>query len=393
MRKRSFSSNAASVVVIGVDQRGMGLIRECLGAEAVLPTHATPYEEAVSVVQSNRPNVVVMGFDQDFDEAVRIGTELSTELPAVQLVAISERTDPERIRAAMRAGYREYVVLPEDGSLLRQAVHEAAYGEDVEADQGEVIAVVGSKGGSGVTFLTTNIAAELTLFRVCVLDFDFSMGDVASFLDLRPSSNIQDVLNNLGRLDERMLAGSVVVHSSKVHVLAQPTELVEVEALSGEDVLRVLSTTADAYQYVLVDCGSGLDEATVTACSVADTILLVCNPDVPSVKNAWRRLNFLDRIGIDRESVRLVVNRWGKNAGITLKDIETNLGVPVAATIADDPQNVPQAINVGQLLRDFQPKSPAADDISEAIALITEGLSQVESSGGAAKSFLSRFFG
>lgn len=393
MRKRSFSSNAASVVVIGVDQRGMGLIRECLGAEAVLPTHSTPYEEAISVVQSNRPNVVVMGFDQDFDEAVRIGTELSTELPAVQLVAISERTDPERIRAAMRAGYREYVVLPEDGSLLRQAVHEAAYGEDVEADQGEVIAVIGSKGGSGVTFLTTNIAAELTLFRVCVLDFDFSMGDVASFLDLRPSSNIQDLLNNLNRLDERMLAGSVAVHSSKVHVLAQPTELVEAESLNGEDVLRVLSTAADAYQYVLVDCGSGLDEATVTACSVADTILLVCTPDVPSVKNAWRRLNFLDRIGVDREAVRLVVNRWGKNAGITLKDIETNLGVPIAATIADDPQNVPQAINVGQLLRDFQGKSPAADDISEAIALITEGLAQVQSSGGSAKSFLSRFFG
>ncbi len=372
----------------------MGLIRECLGTEAVLPTHSTPYEESISVITSNRPNVVVMGFDADFDEAVRIGTELSQELPQVQLVAISERTDPERIRAAMRAGYREYVVLPEDGSLLRQAVHEAAYGnESDEEDQGEVIAVVGSKGGSGVTFLTTNLAAELTLFRVCVVDLDFNMGDVASFLDLRPNSNIQDLLRNLNRLDERMLSGSVAVHPSKLHVLAQPTELMDYESISGEDVLRVLSSTADAYQYVLVDCGCGLDEATVTACTVADYVLVVCNPDVPSVKNAWRRLQLLDRLGIDRSSVRLVVNRWGKNAGISLKDIETNLGVPVAATIADDPQAVPQAINVGQLIRDFDKRSAASSDISEAVALITEGVERVSSSGGASKGFWKGLFG
>lgn len=392
MRKRNFTSGAASVVVIGVDGRGMGLIRECLGAEAVLPTHSTPYDESVSIIHSNRPNVVVMGFDQDFDEAVRIGTELSQEMPQLQLVAISERTDPERIRAAMRAGYREYVVLPEDGSLLRQAVHEAAYGEDSDAEQGEVIAVIGSKGGSGVTFLTTNLAAELALFRVCVLDFDFNMGDVASFLDLRPASNIQDVLRNLGRLDARMLVGSVAVHNSKVHVLAQPTELMDSDSISGEDILRVLTATADAYQYVLVDCGSGLDEATLTASTVADTILLVCNPDVPSVKNAWRRLQLLDRLGVERSAVRLIVNRWGKNAGISLKDIETNLGVPVAATISDDPQSVSKAINVGQLIREFDKKSPATNDISEAIALITEGVPQVESAAGGARSFWKGLF-
>ena len=40
----------------------------------------------------------------------------------------------------MRAGYREYVVLPEDAPLLRQAVHDAAYGPDEPENLGELIA-------------------------------------------------------------------------------------------------------------------------------------------------------------------------------------------------------------------------------------------------------------
>ena len=383
MRKRSFTSGAASVVVIGVDERGMGLIRECLGTEAVLPTHSTPYHEAVSVVSTTRPHVVVMGFDTDFDEAVRLGTVLTQDMSHIQLVAISERTDPERIRSAMRAGYREYVVLPEDGALLRQAVHESAYASEADEDQGEVIAIIGSKGGSGVTLLAINLAAELSpVQRVCVADFDFSMGDVASFLDLRPSSNLQDIMRNLNRLDERMLSGSVAVHRSKIHVLAQPTELMEFEEVRGDDVLRVLTAAADAYQYVIVDCGCGLDEATITASTVADLILLVCNPNVPSVKNAWRRLQLHDRIGVDRNSVRLVVNRWDKNAGLSLKDIETNLGVPVAVTIANDPIAVPKAVNVGQLIRDYDRKSQTYQDITEAVSLVTERVERVQVSSG-----------
>ena len=43
MRYRNQTRGAASVVVIGVNTHGMGLIRECLGTEAVLPTKSTPY--------------------------------------------------------------------------------------------------------------------------------------------------------------------------------------------------------------------------------------------------------------------------------------------------------------------------------------------------------------
>jgi len=366
----------------------MGLIRECLGTEAVLPAQSTPYHGAVDAVQSSRPNVVITGFDGDFEEAVRLGPLLQTEVPGLQLVAISQQTDPERIRAAMRAGYREYVVLPEDSALLRQAVRESDLAAGNSEDQGQLISVVGSKGGVGTTLLACNLAAELSpVQRVCLVDLDFSMGDVAAFLDLQPKSSLQDLMTSATRLDTRMLTGSVSVHPSKVHVLAQPVELISDDSISGEHVLQVLTVVADTYQFAVADCGCRIDEATLTTTAVSDLILLVCNPDVPSVKNAWRRLQLMERQGIEKGIVRLVVNKWRKGTELSLNDIEKSLGIPVAATVSFDEEICHTAINAGRLLRDVDKKSQIVRDISAMVSLATEGAIRVEAGSNEKKGF------
>lgn len=378
MRYRNQTQGAASVVVIGVSPEGMGLIRECLGTEAVLPTQSTPHAEAEQVVNKTRPNVIIMGFDTDFNAAIELGARLQAEAPGVQLVAISEQTDPERIRSAMRAGYREYVVLPEDAPLLREAVRGAAYGTDESEDLGELIAVIGAKGGVGTTQLTVNLAAEMSaLYSVCVVDLDFSMGDVASYLDLKPNNSILDLFQNLHRIDSRMMRGSVAMHPpSGMHILPQPMELVYMEETRPEDVVRVLGTTAEAYQYVLVDCGCHIDASTMTAVEAADRVLMVCSPDVASVKNTWRRLQLLNQQGIEKDAIRLVLNRWEKNAEVSDADITQNLKVPIAARIHKDP-TCREAVTFGKLIRDVK-RSQAVEDIAAAASLITEGLEQVE---------------
>jgi len=271
------------------------------------------------------------------------------------------------------------VVLPEDAELLRRTVQEAPAETVTVTDQGQVVAVIGAKGGVGTTFVAVNLGAELApVNRVCAVDLDFSMGDVAGMLDIQPESHMHDLLSNLNRLDERMVAGSVGVHPSGLHILAQPIELVENDFLRGDDVLRILSAAADNYQYLLVDCGGRLDEATRTCATVADLILLVCSPDVPSVKNAWRRLHLLDRQGVDLGRVRLVINRWDRNPPLSESDIESNLGIPIAATIANEPARCQHAVNVGALLRDVDKRCPAARDLSNLVSLITDGVDRVD---------------
>lgn len=377
MRNLPTTRKSASVVIVGVDKAGMGMLRECLRAEAIVPPSAMEFDEAFDEVRRQKPNVVIVGFTGHHDRAVALGAQLQSDMPSLALVAYAEASNPDHIRQAMRAGFREYVVLPQDSDLLRQAVHDAAYSNETEEDRGEIIAVTGATGGSGVTSLSVNLAAELCpVHRVAVLDMDFSSGDVAAYLDLKPKRSISDLLREIDRLDERVLAGSMTVHPSKIHVLAQADKFDEQEEIKGEDVLRLLRFCANSYQYCLVDCGTQVDEATLTSLSVADMVFLLCTQDVPSVKNAYRRIQLFERLGIETSRVRLILNKLDRKPAKYLPpiaEIESHLKMRVAATVERDDLTLREAINNGRLVRDINRKSPTVADYSNMVTIITEG--------------------
>jgi len=366
--------HTANVLVIGADARSMGLIREAIGAEAVLPNAAAAFTDAAAVARKNRPNVVIASFDAEHEEALRIAAQIRADLPKVVLVAIARKTDPDRMRAAMRAGYSEFIVLPEDGEALRKAVHGAVFTDAHDDDAGQMVTVWGAKGGVGSTFVSVNLAGELSpVQRVCVLDMDFSMGDVAAMLDIEPQNTMADVFKNLSRLDERTLNGQVAIHSSKIHVLAQPKTLENREEPRSDAVMKLLTTVSKSYQYVVLDCGSRVDDAALTAATVADRLLLVTTPDVLSVKNAWRRLQLLERLGVEKSRISLVLNRVDrKNLMLSVPDIELNLGRRVDAQVSED-RLAMKAVNDGKLVRDVDRRCQVARDLEALTGLVTNG--------------------
>jgi pilus assembly protein CpaE len=275
--------------------------------------------------------------------------------------------------------------------LLRQALHEATFREGGD-DGGELIALWGSKGGVGTTLLAVNLAGELSpVHRVCLVDFDFSMGDAAAFLDLIPQQNLQDLLRNVHRLDERMLAGHVAVHSSKIHVLGQPLELASREAPNSDGIMRVLSAVSRNYQYCVVDCGNGTDEAAMTAVTVADHVLLVATHDVPGIKNTWRRLQLIESMGIEKERVHVVLNRYDKrNTALSMSVIEDNLRRKVDVVVSED-RLAAKAVNDGKLLRELDKKAVITRDVEAVVGLVTDGEVAEEKKPSSVMGWLFRF--
>jgi hypothetical protein len=136
---------------------------------------------------------------------------------------------------------------------------------------------------------------------------------------------------------------------------------------------------------------SRLDEAALTAATVADRILLIATPDVPGIKNTWRRLQLLERLGIEKTRVHVVVNRWDKrDAPFSLADVAQNIGRKVDATVAYDKAAF-RSVNEGKLLRDVDKRSQAARDVEALVGLVTDGEIAVEktASGG----WLPKLFG
>ena len=378
MRNIGSGRTAATVVLVGLDSTSMGRVREVLAAEAVLPSSSVSFGDAIASVKRTRPDVVIVSLKQGLDAPLHLAQTLSRELPNVALVALAEGSEggnsAENILSAMRVGYKEYLVLPDDAARLRQVVQEAAYATDEDEEQGLVVAVVGAKGGVGTTFLATHLAAELSgIHRVIVLDMDFSMGDTASMLDLNPKDSISDLLPRADRIDERMLTGAVAVHRSKIHVLAQPGEVDSSADVRADDIYGIIRAASRGYQFVLIDCGVYLDEATAMSINVADFVLLVTTPSVISVRDAFRRTKVLDQLGVEKDRIRLVVNRNTPRPFVSLSDIAGNLGLKVAGTVADDPKTVETAVNEGKLAREVNRRSEVVRDISSLVGVLTEG--------------------
>jgi pilus assembly protein CpaE len=370
---------AASVVLVGLDNEEIGLVREAISAEAVLPGSSVSFGDAIGTVKRMRPDVVIIGFNQAMDAALALGQALAKEVSNLTMVALSKKSNAEAILAAMRVGYKEYVVLPDDAGRLRTVVKDAAYAPTDDEEKGLVVAMIGAKGGVGNTLLATHLAAELAaIHRVLCIDLDFSVGDVASMMDVTPKDTLTDLLPRADRIDERMLTGAITVHKSKVHILAQPSELERIGELHADDLYNIINVGSKGYQYVILDCGVRFDEITAIGLAVADIVVLVTTPDVVAVRDAYRRLKLLEANGLERERVRLVVNRWQPAAFVRIEDIEQNLGLKVVQKIADDTKTVDQAINEGKLLRTVNRKSDAARDISALVALLTEGGEGVE---------------
>ena len=96
-----------------------------------------------------------------------------------------------------------------------------------------------------------------------------------------------------------------------------------------------------------MDAGSQINSCTVAALYTADTIFLVANPDVPSIRNSQRLLDRVRQLGACGERVRVLLNRAQEPYPIPPKQIEGALGHPIHHTFPSDYKTVSTALNSG----------------------------------------------
>ncbi len=90
-----------------------------------------------------------------------------------------------------------------------------------------------------------------------------------------------------------------------------------------------------------------MNSCSVSALYTADTICLVTNPDVPSVRNAQRMLDRIGQLGACGDRVRVLLNRAQEPYPIPPAQIESALGHPIYHTFPSDYKTVSTALNSG----------------------------------------------
>ena len=300
-------------------------------------------------------------------------------------IGMTEDRNAELVVRAMRAGMREFLWKPfapdQLGEILRRV------GAECSASRrriGRLIPVMGTCGGAGATTLVTNLAVELAQLkdehwsggsaspRVAVVDLDFRFGQVAMFLDTQATYTIADLCETPERIEPQVIERVMVRHSSGVHVLAHPNDLERAERISAAQAAGALAALQEHYDFIVVDGPVRFDPTARAVLDMTDTCLLVLQLVVPSVRNADRILTEMARSGYSLDRVRLVCNRFGREAGyLEPADVEATLSRKLDWMIPDDWKTSSTAVNVGTPLLEWAPKSKlrlAYQQIAQALA-------------------------
>lgn len=348
--------------------------------------------EGIELAIETQPDVVLMDINMPDMDGITATENIRKKVPHTQIVILSVQGDSNYMRRAMLAGARDFLTKPIDVDELTAAIHRAgrvarnekeklaasgfqaggagsmSSGALVPGDQGQIITVYSPKGGTGKTTLTANLAVALRQqdHAVTAVDANLQFGDLSFFFNEQGRNNVADLAPRAAELDREVVSEVMIQHeASGVHLLAAPMRPEYADSVTGEQLASVLRYLRRMYPFVLVDTSSLLNEITLAALDASDVIVLVTTQDIPSIKNARLFLDLADGLGIRRESILLVMNRFDRRRNITPERVSENFKREISAVIPLEEKSVVPAMDRGEPFIIRNSNSPAAKAVMD----------------------------
>jgi Flp pilus assembly protein, ATPase CpaE len=200
--------------------------------------------------------------------------------------------------------------------------------------------------------------------RVVLLDLDLQFGGVATHLNLEPKQTLADVVRDGNALREPDILRSYATrHDSGLHVLAAPASPEASELITADHVSHILGTLLEAYDAIVVDAGSLLDERALRVFEAAETIVLPVHPEMSALKAVHGLLDYLNETGSIGGKSTFVLNNMFAREILKPRDIESALGTRISSDLPYDPFLYLKAVNEGVPIVLGAPRSPAAEQL------------------------------
>ncbi len=270
------------------------------------------------------------------------------------LIVCGPVDDPEAMRLAMRAGARDF--LPENASEADFIASVLRIQEETlrarSVGLGKLIVVANGKGGSGASFLATNLAHSLVIDgdnRVTLVDLDIQFGGLCRYLDISPKVGILQAIDASQEIDEMSAKAYTHEHSSGLRLLAAPAKhFASANNISIEKLEAVLEAYLSINDYVVADSPARVDPVTELFFERADKIVLITQQSLPHVHDCARLQHLLtNELGIPKKYITVVINRFSRSAAIETADIQKALRTKTLITIPNHYRIASESINSG----------------------------------------------
>ena len=389
-------TSSLKLAVLAPQSTMLEYLRGLLPADASLTVTAYTGDAALAarIADQESPDIMVIASERHDLAELRALEQVTARHPATAVMLMSANHSTEFLRDAMRIGLREVLPHPVNRDALLDAIARVRKRAAAQPRRrrGKLIALIGCKGGIGVTFLAGNLAYALADGegrKVALIDLNLQFGDAALYLTQRRAKcSVADVAREIHRLDSALLCSSMVQVTPTLHVLPAPEAPEQAAQVNAECITPLLQVATAEYDHVIVDAGRTLEPVTLRALDFADLVYVVLALDVPSLHDAKRMLQALSGLGYGKDKLRLVVNRYEKGGRVTLDDVAAALHWQVAHTLPNSFHAVSASINEGVPILQLAARDPVAGSLRE-IARSLAGTPKPEPARGWLRTVLS----
>ncbi len=378
-------------IVDPIDASRYTLKNLLLGIDTVwLEAESSRYEFFIDVVSQTQPDIALVSLDADAAQGLALVARISRDLSSCSVLVVSSSQEGSLILQAMRNGAKEFLSQPlkiEDflAALDRiRSVHSAREGEG-RVRSCQVYTIAGAGGGVGCTSLGINLACVLAQnerHSVAIIDLDLALGDADVWLDIIPDYTIQDVAENITRLDYSLLKRSLTKHDCGVFLLPRPVNMDSTTSLTPDEFRRMVALLKATFTHLIIDVSKNYGPLDIAAMESANTVLLVTQLDLPCLRNVVRLLQYFDNFEGLLDKLKVVVNRNGlEDTQIsTVKAVET-IGRDIYWQFPNEYLTMVESRNNGVPLVNQAPKSK----LTKSIVQLAQSLDISNAEGGEAE--------
>ena len=317
--------------------------------------------------------ILVLEVSPDHPESLERLSAVRELYKLLPIIAAVRDPKVSLVRTLLKQGVRDVVSLPLPHAELVEILKEisAELQAELSSDvaQGQLVTIMKSIGGVGATTVATHLASELAVRNtgrgVCVFDLDLQFGDAASYLGLSNQLSIADLLDAGSRIDGDLLRSVVTKTPQGLNVIAAPADMMPIEAVNADQILRIIDLARQEFDYVVVDLPTNWTNWALSLVARSTSIFLIVELSVASLRQAKRQLQLLENQGIRGNHINIVANRVEKRLfrTIDLESAAQALGHPVELSIHNDYPLVRAAHDQGVLIQQIRAKSKIVGDI------------------------------
>ncbi len=219
-----------------------------------------------------------------------------------------------------------------------------------------LLTIISGKGGVGKTTTAINLGAALNSFgkEVIIVDANLTTPNVGLHL----GAPIVPVNLNHVLLGKAKISDAIYEHQSGTKIIPSSLSVRELHRLNHKKLKDVGKSLRRLADYVIYDAAAGLGEEAVSSMEAADELIIVTNPEIPSVTDALKTAKLAQELGKDILGV-IVTRVRGRKTEMPLTNIREMLDLPILGVIPED-KHMQQALVSKNAIFHVYPNSKAA---------------------------------